>query len=164
MLRMYLERLLRVNECLLNEGINSTFNIHRASLLGHNCVCPGTHHSEEAGTVFRLRVRGGVGRWSQPLEAMTRQTAQCCDRKPMGLRSPQEDLTGQGRGYGSQRWLPREGDWVRAELGSEWRPHLPLALISTSTGHCMPAGPRCSLRCVVMLTGVWKPHLTTARW
>lgn len=97
---MYLERLLRVNECLLNEGINSTFNIHRASLPGHNCECPGTHHSEEAGTVLRLRVRGGAGRWSQPLEAMTRQTTLCSDRKPRGLRSPQEDLTWARAGVG----------------------------------------------------------------
>lgn len=79
---------------------------------GTQCVCPGTPHSEEAGTALRLGVRGGVGRWSQPLEAMTRQSAQCCDRKPRGLRSPQEDLT-QARGMGGG------GGW--AEMASQGR-------------------------------------------
>lgn len=137
----------------MKEFIQCSTNIHRLSPLGQNCVCALGHHCEGVGTAPQAQRWGGGVQMVTPTKDNDKAPAQGCDREAEGLWRPQEDLMKVRAGT---RWLPRERDWVRAELGSECVLPSFLPLLQPAFGHCMPAGPRCCPK--------HKSKLSTIRW
>lgn len=87
-----------------------------------------------------------MGRWPQPLKAMTRQSpSEAVTEKGSGVQSLQEDLTQVGAGAGWSGMAPQRKELGESQaLRSECLPHQLFALAPTNSGHCMPARPTCN--------------------